>query len=71
MSFGMRKARPIHLEHKNCTFKHFNCVKAASNVGADILQIFSEVKTIMKKASADVASDFEAVEMLKHVVFMS
>ena len=25
----------------------------------------------MKKASADIAADFEAVEMLKHVVFMS
>ena len=68
----MRKARPIHLEHKNCTFKHFNCVKAASNVGADILQIFSEVKKIiMNRAGADVAANLEAVEMLKHIVFMS
>ena len=25
----------------------------------------------MKKGSADIAADFEAVEMLKHVVFMS
>ena len=62
MSFGMRKAMPTHLGHRHYMFKHFNCVKAASNVGADILQIFSEVKKIiMNRAGADVAAVFEAV----------
>ena len=67
----MRKARPIHLKHKNCTFKLFKCAKAASHVGADILQIFSEAKKmIMNHAGADVVADFVAVKMLKRAVFM-
>ena len=27
MSFGMRKARFVHLRHKNCMFRHSNCLK--------------------------------------------
>ena len=44
--------------------------KDSTNVGADICHILQSQNNY-EKASAHIAADFEAVEMLKHVVFMS
>ena len=44
MSFGMSKARPIHLRHKTTRLIILTALIAAANVRADILHIFSGAK---------------------------
>ena len=72
MSFRMRKARPVHLRHKNYIVKHFNCLKIGRNGRRQRgSYLFSDLRISVKMSAPTFAAAFKAVKMLKHLVFMS